>query len=118
MSLAELELDDAKQPFGSESMTLVDYYLQQQQELSAVEQFSIEHEAGELPLQARYYTALLPAAPPKAGEQYAFDVDLDACSGCKACVTACHALNGLDDTETWRDVGLLHGGSESQPFMQ
>lgn len=118
MSVAELDLNDPKRPPGDKPLTLVDYYLRQQQDLSAVEKFSIDHEAGELPLQARYYTALLPAAPPKAGEQYAFDVDLDACSGCKACVTACHSLNGLDDTETWRDVGLLHGGSESQPFMQ
>ena len=38
--------------------------------------------------------------------QYAFDVDLDSCSGCKACVSACHSLNGLDEDETWRDVGF------------
>ncbi len=50
---------------------------------------------------------LLPLTPPGAGEQYAFEVALDKCSGCKACVTACHSLNGLDETETWRDVGLL-----------
>src|SRR5207302_2079666 len=43
------------------------------------------------------------------GEQYAFEVDLDRCSGCKSCVTACHALNGLDEEETWRSVGTLHG---------
>jgi len=34
-------------------------------------------------------------------------VNLDQCSGCKACVSACHSLNGLDDGETWRSVGLL-----------
>jgi formate dehydrogenase iron-sulfur subunit len=37
-------------------------------------------------------------------------VDLDKCSGCKACVSACHSLNGLDEDETWRNVGLLVGG--------
>jgi Fe-S-cluster-containing dehydrogenase component/DMSO reductase anchor subunit len=44
---------------------------------------------------------------PARGEQYAFQVDLDACSGCKACVTACHSLNGLEPGESWRSVGLL-----------
>ncbi len=48
----------------------------------------------------------------------AFEVDLDRCSGCKACVTACHSLNGLDDGETWRDVGLLVGGTTGNPVMQ
>src|SRR5690606_22522304 len=46
---------------------------------------------------------------PAPGQQYAFEVDLDACSGCKACVAACHSLNGLEESETWRSVGLLHG---------
>lgn len=31
---------------------------------------------------------------------------------------ACHTLNGLDDNETWRDVGLLVGGSRTAPVMQ
>ena len=53
------------------------------------------------------YRSLLPATPPGPGQQYAFEVDLDRCSGCKACVVACHTLNGLDENETWRDVGLL-----------
>src|SRR5262249_25472873 len=107
--------DDAP---GSATMTLVDRYLFEQQELTAVERFSQKHEAHELPLQARYYAALLPAAPPGRGEQYAFEVDLAACSGCKACVVACNSLNGLDETETWRDVGLLHGGNDADPFLQ
>ena len=99
-------------------MTLVDRYLLEQQELTAVERFSQRHEAAELPLQSQYYAALLPAAPPGPGEQYAFEVDLGACSGCKACVAACNSLNGLDESETWRDVGLLHGGSDAEPFLQ
>ncbi len=64
------------------------------------------------------YHSLLPATPPGPGQQYAFEVDLDRCSGCKACVVACHTLNGLDETETWRDVGLLIGGSRAAPVMQ
>ncbi|MGE5191618.1 MAG: DmsC/YnfH family molybdoenzyme membrane anchor subunit [Deltaproteobacteria bacterium] len=103
---------------GSTTMTLVDRYLFEQRELTAVERFSQRHEEADLPLQARYYSALLPAAPPGPGEQYAFEVDLDACSGCKACVAACNSLNGLDETETWRDVGLLHGGNDAEPFLQ
>jgi formate dehydrogenase iron-sulfur subunit len=61
---------------------------------------------------------ILPLAAPGPGEQYAFEVDLDACSGCKACVTACHALNGLDETEAWRDVGSITGGSRAAPYQQ
>lgn len=92
--------------------------LQEQQELTAVERFSRDHENGSLPSQSRYYARLLPTSAPAAGQQYGFEVDLDRCSGCKACVTACHALNGLDETETWRDVGLLIGGTESAAVMQ
>ena len=33
-------------------------------------------------------------------------------------MTACHSLNGLDEQETWRDVGLLIGGTSSNPVMQ
>ncbi|HLQ45416.1 MAG TPA: DmsC/YnfH family molybdoenzyme membrane anchor subunit, partial [Planctomycetaceae bacterium] len=31
---------------------------------------------------------------------------------------ACHSLNGLDQNETWRDVGLLIGGTTANPVMQ
>jgi Fe-S-cluster-containing dehydrogenase component/DMSO reductase anchor subunit len=72
-----------------------------------VERFSRAHERHELPDKAKHYRNLLPATAPADGQQYAFEVDLDKCSGCKACVTACHSLNGLDDNETWRGVGLL-----------
>lgn len=98
----------------TEQVTLLDLLLREQQELTAVERFAERHEACAVPAQARYYSDLLPATPPGPGEQYAFEVDLDRCSGCKACVTACHTLNGLDEDETWRSVGLLHGGSPVQ----
>lgn len=64
------------------------------------------------------YRDLIPLSAPKAGEQYAFEVELDSCTGCKACVSACHSLNGLDDTETWRDVGLVVGGDDRHPIQQ
>ena len=92
--------------------------LAEQQDLTAVERFSQFHKEATCPTQARYYSALLPASPPGPGEQYAFEVELDSCSGCKACVTACHSLNGLDENESWRDVGLLHGGTALLPVLQ
>ena len=100
-----------------ETFSLVALLLEEQQTLSAVEQFSRQHNAMASPAAPRY-SKLLPAAPPANGQQYAFEVDLDRCSGCKACVTACHSLNGLDEHETWRDVGLLIGGTTIDPVMQ
>jgi len=101
--------------------TLVELLLAEQQQLTAVERFAEaheHHEATDTPAQAKYYRNLMPATPPGPGQQYAFDVDLDRCSGCKACVTACHTLNGLDEDEIWRDVGLLVGGTTHAPAMQ
>jgi len=101
-------------------LPLVQHYLREQQRLTAVERFSQRHEADALAPDARYYRDLLPLEKPGPGQQLAFQVDLDACSGCKACVTACHRLNGLDDDEgeTWRSVGLLHGGTPEAPVQQ
>ena len=98
--------------------SLLERLLADQHDLSAVERFAQAHENGSIPAQAKHYQRLLPASLPTAGQQYAFEVDLDHCSGCKACVTACHSLNGLDETETWRDVGLLIGGTATKPVMQ
>jgi len=78
---------------------------EQNQLFTPVAEFSRAHERGEVT--ADRFARLLPVTPLSPGEQYAFEVDLDKCSGCKACVTACHSLNGLDDNETWREVGLL-----------
>jgi formate dehydrogenase iron-sulfur subunit len=91
--------------------------LRQQQELSAVERFAERHGAV-AKADARAYRDLLPATPLKVGEQYSFEVDLDLCSGCKACVTACHNQNGLDDDEAFRDVGFLHGGAGDLTVIQ
>lgn len=98
--------------------TLVQTLLAEQSDLSAVERFSQLHDSIDTPTQAKYYRSLLPASPPGQGQQYAFEVDLDHCSGCKSCVTACHSLNGLDEQETWREVGLLHGGTADSPILQ
>jgi len=98
--------------------TLIDDLLAEQQSLTAVERFSRKHERGEVPAQARYYRELIPLTRPQPGEQYAFGVDLDACTGCKACVNACHSLNGLDEDEIWRNVGVIVGGTIEQPYQQ
>jgi len=103
---------------GASPLSALEWVLHDQQTLTAVERFARKHDADELPPNARLYRDLIPAAKPGAGQQYAFDVDLDLCTGCKACVTGCHNLNGLDDAEVWRTVGLLHGGSSKAPVQQ
>jgi len=100
------------------SPNLIDQLLADQQSLTAVERFSQIHDREESPAQEKYYKDLIPLSKPGKGEQYAFEVDLDACTGCKACVVACHSLNGLDDNESWRDVGMISGGSTAAPFQQ
>ena len=104
---------------------LIEAFLERQRALTPVERFARHKDdraaggvAHARPAQERFYRDLIPLTKPAPGEQYAFDVDLDACSGCKACVTACHQLNGLDDEETWRDVGLLVGGTAALPVIQ
>jgi Fe-S-cluster-containing dehydrogenase component/DMSO reductase anchor subunit len=95
---------------------MLEHYLREQKTLTAVDRFSRHHDEGTSGV--RLYEDLLPPSKPAKGQQYAFRVDLDACTGCKACVTACHNLNGLDDGETWRAVGLLHGGTADAPVKQ
>jgi len=72
---------------------------------TAVESFSSWHQ--DTHALAGRYEGLVPLSAPKEGERYAFEVDLDKCSACKACVAACHSLNGLDEGESWRAVGAL-----------
>lgn len=113
--LSRERFDSLEPPAGGD---LVAALLADQANLTAVEQFSRFHESSYASPPERRYASLLPASPPRAGQQYAFEVDLDLCSGCKACVTACHNLNGLDDGEAWRDVGLLQGGTPDLPVVQ
>ena len=94
--------------------TLIDELLAEQRSLTAVEKFSRLHTGNGVPAQEKFYRDLIPLTAPKPGEQYAFEVNLDQCSGCKACVSACHSLNGLDEDETWRGVGLLIGSPPPQ----
>lgn len=111
--------------------TLLEMLLQEQQTLSAVDVFSTWHsnsqsvgsqsvgsQSGDSQSIASRYQALMPATALRDGQQYAFEVDLDTCSGCKACVVACHNLNGLEESETWRKVGLLTSKSVSLPVVQ
>ncbi|QEG37228.1 DmsC/YnfH family molybdoenzyme membrane anchor subunit [Bythopirellula goksoeyrii] len=108
----------AESPTSRTNGFLVNALLDEQQRTTVVERFSQRHSTATEPLLAGHYQDLIPLSKPKPGEQYAFEVDLDACSGCKACVVACHNLNGLDESEQWRKVGLLHGGSEQLPVLQ
>ncbi|TWU17912.1 DmsC/YnfH family molybdoenzyme membrane anchor subunit [Allorhodopirellula heiligendammensis] len=111
--------------FSGNEFDLVGMLLEQQQSLTAVEQFSEAHESGRYgsacsapsnePLQSIYYRRLMPATPPQPGQQLAFEVNLDTCSGCKACVVACHTMNGLEDDESWRKVGTLIIGAPESP---
>jgi Fe-S-cluster-containing dehydrogenase component/DMSO reductase anchor subunit len=103
-------------PHGLEPVrTLVDELLEDQRRLTAVERFSQRHVDAAAPRLESHYRDLLPLSAPLPDEQYAFEVDLDACSGCKGCVTACHSMNGLDDNETWREVGFLVGHTAAKP---
>ncbi|HKP61116.1 MAG TPA: DmsC/YnfH family molybdoenzyme membrane anchor subunit [Polyangiales bacterium] len=97
-------------------LTLIDQYLRDQREPTAVESFARKHDRDQI--HDRFYRDLIPNAKPGKGEQFAFQVDLDRCTSCKACVTACHSMNGLDEGETWRFVGHLHGGSTQAPVQQ
>ncbi len=116
--------ENVDQPFNG----LLASVLSEQQDLTAVERFAQWHDrsasdsehasATQTPALAKHYSSLMPATAPSPGEQYAFEVDLDACSGCKACVVACHNLNGLESDETWRKVGWLTSHSVGLPIVQ
>lgn len=104
-----------------DSRSIVDLLLDEQARTSAVDSFSVFHDqlddgATGAPAQAKYYTSLIPANPPSPAEQYAFEVNLDTCSGCKACVVACHTLNGLEEDESWRRVGSVSSSAANETY--
>src|SRR5258706_2411022 len=100
----------------AEGRTLIDVLLAEQGGLTAVEAFARAHQSHAI-AEPRY-RELIPVSFPQSGQQFAFEVDLDKCSGCKACVAACHALNGLDEGEAWREVELLISDDWRRPFQQ
>ena len=101
------------------TLALIDELLAEQSRLQTpVAKFATAHASDPGSPLGALRSQLIPLTAPRPGEQYAFEVELDACTGCKACVSACHSLNGLDDEETWRDVGLLVGGNRAHPFAQ
>ncbi len=111
---------------------LAELLAEQQQLQTPVTRAAAAHALQPSAWRAERFRELVPLSKPAAGEQYAFEVDLDACSGCKACVAGCHSLNGLDQEETWRDIGVVYGLSalaapvredtpplrEAHPFQQ
>lgn len=105
-------------PAGRLHDFLAELLVEQQRLQTPVAQFSALHDFSPSALQSFSPSRLIPLSRPRAGEQYAFEVDLDSCSGCKACVSACHALNGLDENETWRDTGQLLGCVSAAPVVQ
>ncbi|HKS37464.1 MAG TPA: DmsC/YnfH family molybdoenzyme membrane anchor subunit [Verrucomicrobiae bacterium] len=117
-AIAVLPVNTQPQAAPDNGRTLIDDLLAEQRRLTAVEKFSQRHDRDDLPPLDRHYRDLIPLATPTPGKQFAFEVDLDKCSGCKACVTACHSLNGLDEGESWRDVGTLVSDDWRRPFQQ
>jgi len=106
-------------PRQNPTLALIDELLADQARLQTpAAQFATAHANGSASQLSTLSSQLIPLTAPRPGEQYAFEVDLDACTGCKACVSACHSLNGLDDGETWRDTGLLASSDVRHPFTQ
>jgi formate dehydrogenase iron-sulfur subunit len=117
-TLQRLPAVQGKSQSSTEQGNLIDQLLAEQNQLQTpVAKFSEVHHR-RIPDLADHYRSLIPLTKPGSGEQYAFEVSLDRCTGCKACVSACHSLNGLDDDEVWRDVGTLLGGSKTPGWQQ
>ena len=94
---------------GSLDAYLAELLSEQQKLQTPVTRAAAAHSLQPSAWRAERFRELVPLSKPAAGEQYAFEVDLDSCSGCKACVSGCHSLNGLDQEETWRDIGVVYG---------
>ena len=108
-------------PKKNPTLSLIDELLADQAQLQTpVARFAGAHASDSQlsTLNSQLFRDLIPLTAPQPGEQYAFQVDLDSCTGCKACVSACHSLNGLDENETWRDVGLVSSPDARRPFTQ
>ncbi len=97
----------APTPAGSLDAYLAELLADQQRLVTPAARAAATHEVQPSAFHSGRFRDLIPLTAPGPGERYAFEVDLDACSGCKACVTACHSLNGLDEHESFRDVGLV-----------
>lgn len=113
-----LRVDAASAPAGSLRDFLAELLAEQGRLDTPVARASRAYDSPAENPAAKHFESLIPLSAPRAGEQYAFEVDLDACTGCKACVSACHALNGLDEDETWRDTGQLIGCTSGAPVVQ
>ncbi len=55
--------------------------LEEQRTLTAVERFARRHDEGSI-AKTSLYRDIFPLANPGPGEQFAFEVDLDRCTGC------------------------------------
>jgi Fe-S-cluster-containing dehydrogenase component/DMSO reductase anchor subunit len=97
----------APSPVGSLDAYLAELLADQQRLVTPAARAAATYDAQPAAFRGDHFRDLIPLTTPGPGERYAFEVDLDACSGCKACVTACHSLNGLDEHESFRDVGLV-----------
>src|SRR3954454_24266012 len=82
-NMEQAALDD---PY-SETRTLIERFVREQQTLTPVALFAEQHD--KFPEAAGFFRERIPLSKPGTGQQYAFEVNLDLCSGCKACVTAC-----------------------------
>ena len=105
-------------PATDDGISLIGLLLKRQQE-TPVEAFSCLHDDTAAPWTVpRLSRLLFPTSLPGQGRAIPPRGRSDSCTGCKACVAACHNLNGLEEEETWRKVGLLVGGSNRLPVIQ
>ena len=109
LSLSEPPTSRTATPAGDLNAYLAELLAEQQRLQTPVTRAAAAHALQPSAWRAERFREIIPLSKPGPGEQYAFEVDLDSCSGCKACVSGCHSLNGLDHEETWRDIGVVYG---------